>query len=86
MSYDTNIDEWYIWRNKNNQTPYITNEKQVCKTVALLKSSKRIYVRIFRIHIPESNFKSNKHIYKISNFVNMFITREDRFWNVNPKY
>ena len=22
----------------------------------------------------------------MSNFVNMFITREDGFWNVNPKY
>ena len=40
-------------------------KNQRCKIVALLKSLKNIYVLIFRIHIPESMFKSNKHIYKI---------------------
>ena len=43
----------------------MTSENQRCKIVALLKSLKNIYVLIFWIHIPESIFTSNKHIYKI---------------------
>ena len=43
----------------------MTSEYQRCKIVALLKSLKNIYVLIFWIHIPESIFTSNKHIYKI---------------------
>ena len=43
----------------------MTSENQRCKMVALLKSLKNIYAPIIRIHISESIFKSNKHIYKI---------------------
>ena len=49
----------------NYDKPYTISKNQGCKMVALLKSLKNIYVLIFRIHILESIFKSNKHIYKI---------------------
>ena len=54
--------EYNLYRTRNNQS-YMISENQRCKTVALLKSLKNIYVLIFWIHIPESIFKSN--IYKI---------------------
>ena len=40
-------------------------QNQRRKMVAFLKLLKNIYVLIFRIHIPESIFSNNKHIYKI---------------------
>ena len=46
------------------------SENQRCKMIALLKSLKNINVLIFRTDIPEY----------------IFITFEDGFWNVNPKY
>ena len=53
------------YKSENNQKPHMRGENQRCKIVALLKSLKNIYVLILWIHIPESIFKSNKHIYKI---------------------
>ena len=64
--------EYNLYRNKNNQKPYMIDENQRCKIVASLKSLRK--------------FTSNKHFYKIRYFVNIFITLEDGFWNVNPKY
>ena len=43
------------------------NENQRCKVGTLVTSQKKYFVLIFWIHISESNFKSNKHIYKIRN-------------------
>ena len=42
------------------------NKNRRYKMVTLLKSLENIYVLIFRIHIPESIFKSNKHIYAVN--------------------
>ena len=41
------------------------SDNQKSKIVALVKSLKKIYVPLFRIHIPDSIVKSNKYIYKI---------------------
>ena len=49
-------------------------ENQRCKRVTLLKSLKNIYVLIFRIHIPECIFKSNKHNNKIP-FLDVLLIR-----------
>ena len=43
------------------------NENQRCKVGTSVTSLKKYFVLIFWIHISESNFKSNKHIYKIRN-------------------
>ena len=43
----------------------MTSKNQRCKMVALLKLFKNIYVLIFRIHIPESTFKSIKIFTKL---------------------
>ena len=55
--------EYNLYRNKNNQKPYMITENQRCKMVALLNLLKNIYVLIFRIHIPESIFKSKYGYY-----------------------
>ena len=55
----------HLYRNKNNQNPNMTSDNQKRKIVALVKSLKKIYVLLFRIHIPDSIVKNNKHIYKI---------------------
>ena len=42
------------------------SKNQRCKTVALLKSLKIIYVLIFRIHMPESIFTLEDGLWNVN--------------------